>query len=57
MQVAWEALLAQAHANRDQVQANRDQAHANRVTAEALLTALPKAHDCYELPCHDALQA
>ena len=50
MQVAWEALLAQA-------QANRDQAHANRVTADALLLAMSKEHDCGEPPYGDELQA
>lgn len=50
MQVAWEALLAQA-------QANRDQAHANRVLADALLLAMSKEHDCGEPPYGDELQA
>ena len=50
MQVAWEALLAQA-------QANRDQAHANRVTADALLLAMSKEHGCGEPPFGDELQA
>ena len=48
--VAWEALLAQA-------QANRDQAQANGHLAQAMLLAMPLEHDCSEPPGSEELQA
>ena len=46
MQLAWEALLEQARANREVAQANR-------VTAEAMLLAMCEAQGFCGLPCHD----
>ena len=40
MQLAWETLLAQAHANQAQAIANQAQAIANQTTAEATLLAM-----------------
>ena len=56
MQLAWETLLAQAHANQAQAIANQAQAIANQTTAEATLLAM-RSHASV-LQCHgDELQA
>ena len=65
MEVAWEALLAQAQANRGLAQVAlegnaselEELARASRVMAEVLLVGVTKTHDCCEPVCRDELQA
>ena len=57
MEVAWEALLAQAQANRGNAAALEEQARANRVMAEVLLGGMQQGGCCGVPPGSDERQA
>ena len=53
MQLAWEAVLAQAQTNAMVMEGQRELVHIRRVMAEATLLAIREAHGCCEVPGQD----